>query len=131
LPRRWGWPLLFACGAYGLFCGLRDRQRERDSADWPIADGMITATERARVFLYNDRTGRYLRLYSVNGRQYQTDAIPLDEADEGYFQPGKILALPYCPADPSIVVAGAQTATAKIWINVVVLCVPFWLALRT
>jgi hypothetical protein len=125
-----GVALLFACGSYWLFCGLRDQQRERDSAHWPIAEGMITATERARVFLYITAPA-VICDYSVNGKQYQTDAIPLDGADASYFQPGKILALRYDPADPSIVVAGARTSTVNIWIAVAVLCVPFWLALRT
>jgi hypothetical protein len=125
-----GVALLFAGGAYWLFCGLRDRQRERDSAHWPIADGMITATERARVFLYVTAPA-VICDYSVDGKQYQTDAIPLDKADEGYFQPGKIMAVRYDPADPSIVVAGAQTSTVNICIAVAVLCVPFVIALRT
>jgi hypothetical protein len=83
-----GVALLFACGAYWLFCGLRGRRRERDSADWPIADGMIAATKRARVFLYISAPA-VICDYSVNGKQYQTDAIPLDRADASHFQPGR------------------------------------------
>jgi hypothetical protein len=41
------------------------------------------------------------------------------------------LTLRYDPADPSIVVAGAQTSTVNICIAVAVLCVPFLIVLRT
>jgi hypothetical protein len=125
-----GVTLLFASGAYWLFYGLRGRQRERDSAHWPIADGMITATERARVFRTTTAPA-VICDYSVNGKRYRTDAIPLDGADASYFQPGKIMALRYDPADPSVVVACARTSTANIWIAVAVLCVPLLSVLIT
>jgi hypothetical protein len=93
-------------------------------------DGMIAATERARVFLYTTAPA-VICDYSVYGRQYRTDAIPLDGVHASYFQPGKIMALRYDPADPSVVVAGARTSCANIWIAVAVLCVPFLIVLRT
>ena len=131
-PRTWlfswlGWPPLaavaFAVGAYLLFIGLRSRQRERASAQWPTADGVIVATETVRITRYANGPA-VICDYSVNGKQYRSEPIMIESVDASYFQPGRIMALHYDPDDPTVVVAGIPTAIASVWYGAASLGLP-------